>query len=205
MHVFLPTASRALLLLLCATLVPTAHAILDEVSWEATRIVRVDGRTLETRVHHAKLKERISALVKGVEINLVLRYDRKLVWQMTPMFALAAETDISGMDSPANIRVLSRQQLGKETVGGVAATRWKIVYQTRGGARREGEYWQNAAGVHVKTRFAVTDPEGKERRVELELRDLKVGPQPSDVFEVPEGYKVMPLDTGALLRDVLGF
>ena len=198
-------AVRSLLFLFVAVLAPTAHAILDEISWEATRIVRVDGRTLETRVHHTKLKERISALVKGVEINLVLRYDRKLVWQMTPMFALAAETDISGMDSPANIRVLSRQQLGKETVGGVATTRWKIVYQTRGGARREGEYWQNAAGVHVKSRFSVTDPEGKERRVELELRDLKVGPQPPDVFEVPEGYKVMPLDTGALLRDVLGF
>jgi hypothetical protein len=198
-------AVRSLLFLFVAVLAPTAHAILDEVSWEATRIVRVDGRTLETRVHHTKLKERISALVKGVEINLVLRYDRKLIWQMTPMFALAAETDISEMDSPANIRVLSRQQVGKETVGGVATTRWKIVYQTRGGARREGEYWQNGAGVHVKSRFVVSDPEGKERRVELELRDLKVGAQPPGVFEVPDGYKVMPLDTGALLRDVLGF
>jgi hypothetical protein len=200
----LSSAFRVLLLLLCTTLAPTAHAILDEVSWEATRIVRVDGRTLETRVHHTKLKERISALVKGVEIDLVLRYDRKLIWQMTPMFALAAETDISAMDSPANIRVLSRQQVGKETVGGASSTHWKIVYQTRGGDRREGEYWQNAAGVHVKSRFVVSDPEGKERRVELELRDLKVGPQPPDVFEVPEGYEVMPLDTGAVLRDVLG-
>ena len=198
-------AVRSLLFLFVAVLAPTAHAILDEVSWEATRIVRVDGRTLETRVHHTKLKERISALVKGVEINLVLRYDRKLIWQMTPMFALAAETDISEMDSPANIRVLSRQELGNETVGGNATTHWKIVYQTRGGARRQGEYWQNAAGVHVKSRFVVSDHEGKERRVELELRDLKVGAQPPGVFEVPEGYKVMPLDTGALLRDVLGF
>ena len=67
------------------------------------------------------------------------------------------------------------------------------------------EDWQTGAGVHVKSRFGVSDPEGKERRVELELRDLKVGAQPPGVFEVPEGYKVMPLDAGALLRDVLGF
>lgn len=198
-------ALRALLLGLCVGGASLAHAILDEVSWEATRIVRVDGRTLETRVHHTKLKERIGAVVQGIDIDLVLRFDRNLLWQMTPMFALAAETDISGMDSPANIRVLSRQRLGKETLGGESVTRWKILYQTRGGTRREGEYWQNAAGVHVKSRFAVTDPEGKARRVELELRDLKVGPQPPDIFEVPEGYKVMPLDTGELLREVLGF
>lgn len=196
---------RVALLLFGMAASPIASAILDELSWEATRIVRVDGRQLETRVHHAKLKERISAVVKGVELDLVLRYDRQVAWQMTPMFALAAETDISAMDSPANIRVLSRQRIGKETVGGVATTRWKILYQTRGGARREGEYWQNAAGVHVKSRFTVTDPEGKARRVELELRDLTVGPQPPEVFEVPDGYKVMPLDTGALIRDVLGF
>lgn len=198
-------AVRALAVLLVVLLAPTAHAILDEVSWEATRIVRVDGRQIETRVHHAKLKERISAVVKGVELDLVLRYDRKVAWQMTPMFALAAETDISAMDSPANIRVLSRQRIGRETLGGVAVTRWKILYDTRGGARREGEYWQNAAGVHVKSRFTVTDPGGKARHIELELRDLTVGPQPPEVFEVPEGYQVMPLDTSALIRDVLGF
>jgi hypothetical protein len=200
----LPGTARALLLFLCATLAPAASAILDVVSWEATRIVRVGERAIETRVHHTKLKERISAVVKGVELDLVLRFDRNLIWQMTPMFQLAAETDISAMDSPANIRVLSRSRVGIEKLGGSAVTRWKIVYQTRGGARHEGEYWQNAAGVHVKSRFAVTDPEGRQRKVELELRDLRVGPQPASLFEVPEGYKVMPLDTGELLREALG-
>jgi hypothetical protein len=193
-------------LLACCTLgAPAARAILDEVSWEATRVVRVDGREIKTRVHHAKLKERISAVVKGVELDLVLRYDRKLLWQMTSLFELAAETDISAMDTPANIRVLSRTRVGNEPVGGAPATHWRLSYQTQGGAKHEGEYWQNAAGVHVKSRFSVSDPEGKSRQVELELRDLQVGPQSADLFEVPEGYKVMPLDSGELIRSVLGF
>ena len=50
----------------------------------------------------------------------------------------------------------------------------------------------------------MTDPEGRQRTVELELRDLRVAPQPASLFEVPEGYKVMPLDTGELLREALG-
>ena len=181
-----------------------AHAILDEVSWQATRVVRVDGRSFETRVHHAKLRERISAVIEGVELDLVLRYDRKLMWQMTPLLAMAGETDLSAMDTPATIRVLARERLGEETVAGQPTTRYRVKYQTQGGEQREGQYWQNAAGVHVKSRFAVPDVDGKLRQVELELRDLRVREQPAELFEVPGDYGVIQVDASAILRGVLG-
>ena len=196
---------RFVLLSLLLLLVPRAHALLDEVSWAATRVVRVDGRQIETEVHHAKNKERISAQVQGVELELVMRYDRRLMWQMTPMFSLAGETDISAMDTPANIRVLKRERVGEETIAGQRATKYRLQYQTRGGAKREGFYWQNAAGVHVKSRFAVQDPDGKTRQVELELRNLRVGPQAAELFEVPQDYRVMQVDASGILRDLLGF
>lgn len=189
------------LLLLFAT---RAHAILDELSWQATRVVRVDGRSFETRVHHAKLRERISAVIEGVELDLVVRYDRQLMWQMTPLFAMAGETDISAMDTPATIRVLARERLGEETVAGQRTTRYRLRYETRSGERREGQYWQNAAGVHVRSRFAVPDPDGKLRQVELELRDLRVGAQAAELFEVPTDYRVIQVDASAILRSVLG-
>jgi hypothetical protein len=182
-----------------------AHAILDAVSWQATRIVRVDGRQIETQVHHAKHKERISAVVQGVELDLVMHYDRQLMWQMTPMFSLAGETDISQMDTPANITVLKRVRLGEEAVAGQKAVKYQLQYRTRSGDTREGFYWQNAAGVHVKSRFAVQDPDGRTRQVELELKNLKVGPQPATVFEVPAEYRVMQVDATGILRDLLGF
>jgi hypothetical protein len=196
---------RIAALALLLTLAIPSHALLDDVSWAATRIVRVDGKVIETRVHHAKHKERITAVVQGVELDLVLRYDRNLMWQMTPMFSLAGETDISAMDTPANIRVLKRERLGEETVAGQKTTRYRLHYQTRGGDPGEGDYWQNADGVHVKSRFAVVDPQGRTRQVELELRDLRVGPQPAELFEVPAEYRVMPIDAGGIVRDLLGF
>lgn len=196
---------RRILLYLLLVFSASAHALLDEVSWQATRIVRVDGRQISTEVHHTKLKERISAVVQGVELDLVLRFDRKLMWQMTPMFGIAGETDISAMDTPANIKVLKRERQGEETVAGQRATRYRLQYQTRGGDTREGFYWQNAAGVHVKSSFSVLDPDGKTRRVELELRNLRVGPQPAELFEVPADYRVMPIDASGILRDLLGF
>src|SRR5262245_36328654 len=113
--------------------VAPAHAILDEVSWQATRIVRVDDKVFETRVHHARLKERIGAVVQGVELDLVMRYDRHLMWQMTPLFAMAGQTDIANMDTPANIRILKRERLGEETVGGQKAVKYRVRFQGRDG------------------------------------------------------------------------
>lgn len=200
--------TNPLLRLLCAAWLALAalpaNALLDEVSWAGTRIVRVDGRELETRVEHARLMERIRAVVKGVEIELVVRYDRGLAWQMTPLLALAGETDISALDTPATIRVLRRERLGEESVGGRRATRYRVDYLTRAGERRSGEYWQDASGVHLRSRFRVAGPEGRERLVELELRDLRVGPQEPSLFELPAGYPVVPLDATELLRLVPG-
>ena len=192
-------------LLLLSAFVTPAWALLDEVSWQATRVMRIDGRRIETRVHHTRLRERISTVVQGVELDLILRFDQGLMWQMTPLLGMANQTDISGMDSPANIRVLSREKIGQESVAGQPATRYRLRYRTRGGADGEGEYWQNAAGVHVRSRFSVVDPEGRTRHVELELADLRVVPQDESLFEPPADYSVIRVDAGALLRELLGF
>ena len=112
--------ARILLCLVIALLAGRAHAILDEVAWEATRIVRVDYRSFETRVHHTRLKERIGAVVQGVELDLVLRYYRHLMWQMTPLFAMAGETDIADIDTPANVRIVARSSFLR------AASAWSI-------------------------------------------------------------------------------
>lgn len=184
---------------------PAVQALLDDVAWEAQRIVRVDGRSFETRVHHAPLRERIRAVVKGVPIDMILRYDRNLMWQLTPLFGLAGQTDISAMDSPANIRVLARERLGEETVaGGQRAVKHRLRFETRDGESFEGFYWQNAAGVHVKSLFPVRDQDGRLRQVELELRELRVAPQPDALFELPADYQVVPLDAGEIVRLILG-
>jgi hypothetical protein len=194
---------RLLLCLLAAVLSAPAHAILDEISWEATRVVRVDGRVFETRVHHSRQKERIGAVVQGVALDLVLRYDTGTMYQMTPMFSLAGQTDISGADTPASIRILARDRLGEESVAGQTTVKYRVRFLARDGEQREGFYWQNAAGVHVKTRFALRDDQGQVRQVELELKELKVGPQAASLFEVPKDYRVIEVDAG-MVRDLLG-
>jgi hypothetical protein len=193
-----------LLSVVFSTVPAASHALLDDVAWEATRIVRVDGREFVTHVNHTLRKERISAVLGGLEVTVILRSDHNVLWQLMPMLSLAGETDISAMDTPANIRILSRERLGDEIVAGQPTVKYRARYETRSGKRQDGYFWESAAGVHLRSRFAFLDNEGALREVELELRDVKVGPQLASLFEVPETYRRVPLDGSALLAGLLG-
>ena len=182
-----------------------ARALIDDTAYAATRIVRLDGREFATQVNHTRNRERISAIVSGVEVTVILRSDRNLAWQLMPMLGVYAEADVSRMDTPANIRIVSSEPLGEELVSGQSAMKYRAEFQTRDGARHQGFFWQNAAGVHVKSRFPVTDREGRTRQIELELRDLRVGTQDPGLFEVPDGYRQLDIDTGEVLGELFGF
>lgn len=182
-----------------------AHALIDDTAYAATRIVRLDGREFATQVNHTRLRERVTANVGGVEVTVILRSDRNLAWQLMPMLGVYAEADVSRMDTPASIRIVSTEPMGEELVAGQSVMKYRARFQTRGGSQHEGFFWQNAAGVHVKSRFPVTDRSGRTRQIELELRDLRVGAQNPALFEVPADYRLIDVDTGALLGELFGF
>ena len=163
-----------------------AQALVEDTAYAATRSVRLDGREVATQVNHTRLRERISANGSGVDGTVILRSDRNIAWQLMPQMGIYAEADVSRMDTPANIRIVSSEPLGEETVAGQSAMKYRAVFQTRNGGQHQGYFWQNKAGVHVKQQFPVTDRNGRTRQVELELRDLKVGAQDPALFEVPD-------------------
>ena len=193
------------LALLAAVAALPARAVVEDVAYAATRIVRLDGREFATAVNHTRQRERISANVGGVDVTLILRSDRNLAWQLVPMMGMYAEADVSRMDTPASVRILSAEPLGEETVAGQPATKYRAVFQTRNGGKHQGFFWQNKAGVHVKQRFPVTDRDGNTRLIETELRDLRVGVQDPALFEVPEGYRLIDVDIESVLGELFGF
>ena len=72
-------------------------------------------------------------------------------------------------------------------------------------SQHQGFFWQNKAGVHVKQQFPVTDRSGRTRLIETELRELRVGAQDPALFEVPDGYRRLDIDTAAVLGELFGF
>jgi hypothetical protein len=182
-----------------------ALALVEDVAYAATRIVRLDGHEFATEVNHTRQRERISANVGGVDVTVILRSDRNLAWQLVPMMGMYAEADVSRMDTPASVRIVSSEPMGQETVAGQGTTKYRAVFQTRSGSTHEGFFWQNKAGVHVKQRFPVTDRHGNTRLIETELRELRVGEQDPALFEVPEGYRLIDVDIESVLGELFGF
>jgi hypothetical protein len=156
-------------------------------------------------VNHTRLRERISANVSGVDVTVILRSDRNIAWQLMPQMGIYAEADVSAMDTPASVRIVSSEPLGEETVAGRSAMKYKAVFQTRNGGQHQGFFWQDKSGVHVKQQFPVTDRDGRTRLIETELRDLRVGAQDPALFEVPQDYRHIDVDIGAVLGELFGF
>jgi len=193
---------RLIVRILCIApflLAAPADAVIESVSYAATRVMRIDGYELVTEVHHAPHMERITAELAGFETSLILRSDRSLVWHLIPLLGIYGESDISEMDTPDNVEILSREPLGAELVQGQPAVKHRALFRTRGGTTHEGFYWENADGVHVRSEFTYIDAAGEPKRMELELSNVKVGPQPAHLFEVPDGYRKVDIDLPSLL------
>jgi hypothetical protein len=90
-----------------------AQALIEDTAYAATRIVRLDGREFATQVNHTRLRERISANVGGVDVTVILRSDRNIAWQLMPQMGIYAEADVSRMDTPDNVRIVSSEPLGE--------------------------------------------------------------------------------------------
>lgn len=192
------TIARSLVIAMLCYL-PQAHAILEGVSYSATRVMRVDGTEFITKVNHAPHMERITGVVGGLELTLILRSDRNVVWQLIPFMSMYGEADISEMDTPDNIQILSREEVGNERINDEVVIKYRAEFLTRGGTRHAGFYWENPAGVHVRSEFPFIGRDGTEKKVELELRDVLVGAQPTTLFEVPAGFTKIDVDLASLL------
>ncbi len=188
-----------LLVLTLILFVPSAHSVLDRVSYSATRVMRIDGTEFITTINHAPHMERITGTIAGLPLTLILRSDRNVVWQLIPFMSLYGEADISEMDTPDNVQILSREEVGNETINGQAAIKYRAQFLTRGGTRHEGFFWENVDGVHVRSEFPFIGRDGTEKRVELEVRDVQLGPQPAALFEVPTGFTRIEIDLASLL------
>jgi hypothetical protein len=118
------------------------------------------------------------------ESTIITRLDKKAVYILLPtkMYmeqALGPEYAASvGEKLPGEI---SREQVGEEEVGGRRAGKFKVTYVLDGKEDVVFQWIDDKLGVPVK----MTSPDGS---WSLEYTNVKPGPQPGELFEVPEDY-----------------
>jgi hypothetical protein len=170
----------------------------SSVGFSAVRTLVIDGKSYVGRMVAMPGRERHEQKIEGFSPIFLLRTDRPLA-----EIVLAQLHTVVQLALPAELRVFGRPELkkkpiGRETVNGVATTKYAID-ETVPEGHATGAMWISAEGIPMRLAGKFAQQNGKTSDVHWELKDVKIGPQPDTLFEAPAGYSKLPPEAVAPL------
>ncbi len=153
------------------------------------------GQVMQGKIYVAKDKTRMETAA-SITIS---RMDKQVIWVLMPqqrtymeMPMDQANTMVAGSEKIPN--EVERKLLGKETVNGVSADKYRIVYTSKD-TRMVMYSWLDPSGFPVKS--AAEDGSWS-----MEYRNLVKGKPSADKFDLPAGYTKMSLPSLGNLFDL---
>lgn len=196
-----PAFAAAVLLGLAAPASP-AQADLKgfdfDAAYSATRIITSGEHRIEQRYFQRDAgTHRMEMHLHGQHSTVITHGERGVMMILMPAQRMYMESSIDGQHfDQTNVELPDpetwvMERVGREPVNGVPATKYRVA--TDGGevTRMRGFLWVSDHGIPVRTDM-VTGSD----RIQMELRDLVVGPQPAELFEAPAGYQRVALGDG---------
>lgn len=208
--------SRLLIALTALTVLTQVDALAEvpnlrfDVAYSAIRTIDTGDQRISQRYYQQNATvHRMETELGGEQSIIIMRGDRELMWTVMPaqrmvmeFSMLDAATQLAGIpDLPEDNQWGSAQSVGRESVNGVATTRWVVRSPPGQDERSEGTLWISDEGILM--RMEMYDDRGRTR---MELSELVVGPQPATLFEPPPGYQRISTGggVGGLMQGLLG-
>lgn len=166
-----------------------------DASYSATRIIWSGEQSMEQRYFQRDAAtNRMEMDLHGQRSTIITSGDRGVMMILIPAQRMYMESSLDGQafDHPdvelPDPETWEMERVGQESVNGISATKYRVA--TDGGevTRMRGFLWVSDDGIPVRTDM-VTGGD----RIQMELRDLLVGPQPAELFEPPAGYQRIAL------------
>lgn len=190
-------ATVALLLILAGTAFPAAAQLLGDtkIGFVADRTVVYDGRSFSGRVYAMPGRQRHEQDIEGIPQIILLRGDGK-GWLVVPTMRSYVEFGIAPAFAELADPSLLKTPVGQERVSGVKTTKYRVEHTARDGSTVDGYLWRTDDGVVMKLDGFFTPRTGKAVPIQMELANLRTGPQDATLFDPPVG--MMKLPVGAL-------
>lgn len=180
-----------------------------DVAFSATRTLEAQGEHIEQRYFQRSADHhRADTELKGQRSSMIMRRDRNVLWIVAPDRGTVLEMSLRDPEArsmrkrmvelPGPDRVTEYDHVGRESMHGVTADKYRVAAQDAQGQRVQGHLWVS----HPHRIVVRMDLSSEGGRVVMELRDLVVGPQPDALFEPPANYKRLAFGggVGTLLR-----
>ncbi len=163
-----------------------------KVPYSADRTVVTGGKTYVGRIYAIPGRQRHEQVMSGLSPVAILRGDQRLAWLLLPDLKIYTDFRFPAAVTEIGDRSQLGTPLGAETVGGQRATKYKIEHHGSDGSALNGFVWLTADGIPMRLTGTYTSTHGKPIDATLELSNLKLGPQPAALFELPQGMQKLP-------------
>jgi outer membrane lipoprotein-sorting protein len=188
------------ILLLTAVLLAASAGVAEaqltqpKVSFSATRVMNGNGVQMQGKYYYAPNKYRNDMEINGQNMTTIFRQDLDRVWNIMPAQKMYMEVPVGkfleqGGATLEGSEFLEQEAEGNETINGYRTTKYRVSVRDALGGTSSGFVWVTADMIPVKV--DMTTQGGNQ--VTIELSDIEVGPQPDEVFDVPDGYQKLSL------------
>ena len=156
----------------------------------------IGGNSLETRTFQGKNKKRIDTLVQNIPQSVIIDYEKQIVtwiWPKTYSYLSVPlkKEDQENLKKAANITKLNK--IKSDYIHGFAVDLYELKVNLPDGTTEESTRWITKHGITLKE---VGFIEGKEGKIQFysEFSNVKVFEQDYRLYEVPEDYKIAPIE-----------
>ncbi|MCG8431982.1 MAG: DUF4412 domain-containing protein [Candidatus Omnitrophica bacterium] len=178
---------RAAVLGVCFLLTAAPYVLAQDFS--ARMVARVAGQDMQGRI--AVSQDRARMELGGM--TTIVRTDLGVIWMLIPQQRMYMEMPLDAQHLAAvgadNPQELEREFLGMETVEGEEVEKYRILYDTGEQEAAIIAWIRPESEIPVKT-------VAEDGSWEMAYHDIREGPQPDRLFDVPSGYQmlVMPMN-----------
>jgi len=168
-----------------------------QVEFSADSYVQTGNYTSESKIYRSIDKERRELDLGDSKQVVISRMDKNVIWMLMPAQKMYMEMSLS--DQKAKQRAgdfsyeeVTRTVLGEEMVEGMKTTKSKINVKDSSGTTFQGFMWTTKDGITMKMN-TVTVGKTQPFQIKMHLKNVKIGKQDPNLFEIPEGYIKMEM------------
>lgn len=167
--------------------------IASAMEFSADTVMTTKESKMTGKMYFKADRIRMDMNVKKGNMSTITRMDKKVIWNIMPAQKMYMEMPFNQQDKPKVEEKMEgeieRKQVGSENIDGHPTKKYLITYKSGKGKEQMHQWLATDINFPVKT--ASIDGTWTQ-----EYKNIKIGSQANDLFEVPAGYKKMQLPSG---------
>ena len=179
------------------------------IEFSADEVMETAEFKMESKIYKAINKERKETNMAGHKSIMIMRFDKKVIWQLMPDQKMYMEKKMeqddpkNKMEDPTALDI-EKTEVGPETINGLSCIKYKIITTSKDGTKMGGFMWIATKEQVMVKMDAIAKSEKSKNRVKIELKNIKFDKQPSSLFEIPPEYTKMVMPDMNNMPDLKG-